>query len=142
MRKQTGRQFFANPGPTNIPDSVLRAMNQPSIDFNDETFLAVYDECVEGLKRVLRTSQDVFLYTASGHGAWEATLVNLLSPDDLVLIPESGYFSEAWSAMSKRTWAPGAERAGGLAARRRSARAGCGAGSRPRACGPRRVHRP
>ncbi len=101
MRKQTGRQFFANPGPTNIPDSVLRAMNQASIDFHDDSFLAVYDECVEGLKRVLRTTQEVFLYTSSGHGAWEATLVNLLSPDDLVLIPESGYFSESWSAMSK-----------------------------------------
>jgi alanine-glyoxylate transaminase/serine-glyoxylate transaminase/serine-pyruvate transaminase len=101
MRKHTGRQFFANPGPTNVPDSVLRAMSQPSIDFNDEDFLEVYDACVAGLKRVLRTTQDVFIYTSSGHGAWEATLVNMLSPGDLVLIPESGYFSESWSGMSK-----------------------------------------
>ncbi len=101
MRKHTGRQFFANPGPTNVPDSVLRAMSQPSIDFNDEDFLEVYDACVAGLKRVLRTAQDVFIYTSSGHGAWEATLVNMLSPGDLVLIPESGYFSESWSGMSK-----------------------------------------
>jgi alanine-glyoxylate transaminase/serine-glyoxylate transaminase/serine-pyruvate transaminase len=101
MRKPTGRHFFANPGPTNIPDSVLRAMNQGSIDFNDEQFVQLYDACVAGLKRVLRTKHEVFLYTGSGHSAWEATLVNLLSSGDTVLIPESGYFSETWSAMAK-----------------------------------------
>ncbi len=69
-----GRLFFANPGPTNIPDSVLRAMDGPSIDFNEREFLKVYDPAVAGLKRVLRTAtSEVFLYAASGHGAWEAT---------------------------------------------------------------------
>src|SRR3712207_64796 len=70
------------------------------MDFNDPTFLEVYDACLEGLKRVLKTRQHVFLYTASGHGAWEASLVNLLSPGDTVLILESGHFSESWARMA------------------------------------------
>ncbi len=101
MSRKTGRQFFANPGPTNIPDSVLRAMDRPTIDFNDPEFLDLYNGCIAGLKRVLRTEQHLFMYTASGHGAWEATLVNLLSPGDTVLVLESGWFSEGWSAMAE-----------------------------------------
>jgi alanine-glyoxylate transaminase/serine-glyoxylate transaminase/serine-pyruvate transaminase len=100
-RKPRGRQFFANPGPTNIPDSVLLATAHQTMDFNDPNFLTVYDACVEGLKRVLRTRHHVFLYTGSGHAAWEASLVNLLSPGDTVLILESGYFSESWARMAK-----------------------------------------
>jgi alanine-glyoxylate transaminase/serine-glyoxylate transaminase/serine-pyruvate transaminase len=100
MPRKTGRQFFANPGPTNMPDSVLRAMDRPTIDFNDPEFTAVFDAGVAGLKRVLRTSGEVFLYTASGHGAWEATLVNLLSPGDAVLVIESGWFSAGWHEMA------------------------------------------
>lgn len=102
MTRKTGRHFFANPGPTNIPDSVLRAMDRPSLDFLDPEFMEVYDAAVSGLKRVLGTSGEVFLYTASGHGAWEATLVNLLSPGDAVLILESGWFSEGWAAMAEK----------------------------------------
>jgi len=102
MTRKTGRQFFANPGPTNIPDSVLRAMDRPTIDFMDPEFIEVFDAGVAGLKRVLRTAGDVFLYTASGHGAWEATLVNLLSPGDTVLILESGWFSEGWTDMARK----------------------------------------
>lgn len=94
-----GRLFFANPGPTNIPDSVLLATARASMDFNDPNFLAVYDACVTGLKKVLKTEQHIFFYTASGHGAWEASLVNTLSPGDLVLIPETGYFSDSWAKM-------------------------------------------
>jgi alanine-glyoxylate transaminase/serine-glyoxylate transaminase/serine-pyruvate transaminase len=96
-----GRQFFANPGPTNIPDSILRAIDHVTIDFNDPDFLKVYDPCVAGLKRVLGTGHEVFLYTGSGHAAWEATLVNLFSPGDTLLIIESGYFSEDWAGMAK-----------------------------------------
>ncbi|MBC7800637.1 MAG: aminotransferase class V-fold PLP-dependent enzyme [Gemmatimonadaceae bacterium] len=102
MTRKTGRQFFANPGPTNIPESVLRAMDRPTIDFNDPEFVEVFDASVAGLKRVLRTGGDVFLYTASGHGAWEATLVNLLSPGDTVLVLESGWFSEGWAEMAAK----------------------------------------
>ncbi len=87
-----GRQFFANPGPTNIPDSVLRAIDRPTIDFHDPDFLKVYEEATSGLKRVLGTSQQLFLYTGSGHAAWEATLTNLLSPGDTILVLEVRLF--------------------------------------------------
>ncbi|MBR0648040.1 aminotransferase class V-fold PLP-dependent enzyme [Roseomonas terrae] len=96
-----GRQFFANPGPTNIPDSILKAVSAVSIDFNDPAFLTVYDDVVAGLKRILKTQQDVFLYTGSGHAAWEAALVNLFSPGDTLLIIETGHFSESWGKMAK-----------------------------------------
>jgi len=102
MTRKTGRQFFANPGPTNIPESVLRAMDRATIDFMDPEFVEVFDAGVAGLKRVLRTSGEVFLYTASGHGAWEATLVNLFSPGDTVLVLETGWFSEGWTEMAHK----------------------------------------
>lgn len=98
--KPRGRQFFANPGPTNIPDSVLRAMDRPSIDFNDPEFVEVYNDAFAGVKRVLRTDRHLFMYNASGHGAWEASLTNLLSPGDTILVLDSGYFSEEWAAMA------------------------------------------
>lgn len=100
-RLPRGRQFFANPGPTNIPDSILQAVAHVSIDFNDPAFLTVYDQCVAGLKRVLRTGQEVFLYTGSGHAAWEAALVNLFSPGDTLLMIETGHFSESWGKMAQ-----------------------------------------
>lgn len=95
-----GRHFFANPGPTNIPDSVLRAIDRPTIDFNDPDFIAVYERAVAGLKRVLGTQHHLFMYTGSGHAAWEATLTNLLSAGDTILVLESGYFSEEWARMA------------------------------------------
>jgi alanine-glyoxylate transaminase/serine-glyoxylate transaminase/serine-pyruvate transaminase len=101
MLKPRGRHFFANPGPTNIPDSVLRALDRPSIDFMDTEFVPVYDAAFAGLKRVLGTEQHLFMYNASGHGAWEASLTNLLSPGDTILVLESGYFSEEWAAMAR-----------------------------------------
>lgn len=101
MPKPRGRHFFANPGPTNIPDTVLRALDRPSIDFNDTDFLPVYQAAFDGVKRVLRTSQHLFMYNASGHGAWEASLVNLFSPGETILVLESGYFSDEWAAMAR-----------------------------------------
>ena len=101
MPKPRGRHFFANPGPTNIPDSVLRALDRPSIDFNDPEFVPVYDAAFAGVKRILRTEQHLFMYNASGHGAWEASLTNLLSPGDTILVLESGYFSDEWAAMAR-----------------------------------------
>ena len=95
-----GRHLFAGPGPTNIPDSVLHAVAHATVDFNAPDFLATFRAGVAGLKRILRTSHEVFLYTASGHGAWEATLQNLLSPGDAILMIESGYFSETWALMA------------------------------------------
>lgn len=99
-RLPRGRQFFANPGPTNIPDSILHAVAHVTVDFNDPAFLKVYDGCVAGLKRVLKTEQEVFMYTGSGHAAWEASMVNLFSPGDTLLVIETGYFSENWAKMA------------------------------------------
>ena len=99
--KPRGRQFFANPGPTNIPDSVLRALDRPSIDFMDPDFVAVYDEAFAGVKRVLRTTQSLFMYNASGHGAWEASLTNLFSPGEKILVLETGFFSDDWASMGR-----------------------------------------
>ena len=96
-----GRLFFANPGPTNIPDSVLRAVSHHSVDFYAPDFMAVYESCVAGLKRVLKTRQDVVFYTGSGHAAWEASLANLFSPGDLLLVPETGNFSQGWGNMAR-----------------------------------------
>ena len=101
LSKPRGRHFFANPGPTNMPDSVLRAMDRNSIDFNDPEFVEVYDAAVAGVKRVLRTTQHLFMYNASGHGAWEASLTNLLSPGDRIIVLESGYFSDEWANMAR-----------------------------------------
>ncbi len=100
-RLPRGRQFFANPGPTNIPDSILHAVAHVTVDFNDAAFLKVYDACVAGLKRVLKTEQEVFLYTGSGHAAWEASMVNVFSPGDTLLVIETGFFSENWAKMAK-----------------------------------------
>ncbi|NMJ44318.1 aminotransferase class V-fold PLP-dependent enzyme [Roseomonas sp. JC162] len=100
-RLPRGRQFFANPGPTNIPDSILKAVAHVSIDFNDPAFLKVYDAAVAGVKRILKTQHEVFLYTGSGHAAWEAALVNLFSAGDVLLVPETGHFSDSWGKMAK-----------------------------------------
>jgi alanine-glyoxylate transaminase/serine-glyoxylate transaminase/serine-pyruvate transaminase len=96
-----GRLFFANPGPTNIPDSILKAQSHHTVDFMDGAFLKLYETCVDGVKRVLQTKQHLFFYTASGHGAWEASIVNLFSPGDHLLVLESGNFSESWGRMAE-----------------------------------------
>ncbi len=100
-KKPRGRLFFANPGPTNIPDSILHAVAHHTVDFMDADFIALYEQCVAGVKRVLKTKNHLFFYTASGHGAWEASLVNLLSPGDTILLLESGNFSESWGRMAE-----------------------------------------
>jgi alanine-glyoxylate transaminase / serine-glyoxylate transaminase / serine-pyruvate transaminase len=96
MANTHGWHFFMNPGPTNIPDRILRAMDHHTIDFNSAEFKAISDECFAGLQRVFKTSQPILGYAATGHGAWEAALVNLFSPGDKVLVAESGYFSLNW----------------------------------------------
>jgi alanine-glyoxylate transaminase/serine-glyoxylate transaminase/serine-pyruvate transaminase len=98
--KPRGRHFFANPGPTNIPDSILHAVSHHTVDFNGPDFMEVYEGCLAGLKRVLRTEQHLFMYTGSGHAAWEATLANLFSPGDRILVIETGHFSESWGKMA------------------------------------------
>ena len=99
--KPRGRQFFNNPGPTNIPDRVLRAMDRPVIDFMSDEFIAIHHACHNGVKRVLKTDQHQFMYSSTGHGAWEAALANLFSPGEKVLIVETGYFSASWTEMAE-----------------------------------------
>src|SRR6059036_3316732 len=77
--KPRGRQFFNNPGPTNIPDRVLRAMDRPVLDFMSDEFMTIHHACHAGVKRVLKTDQGLYMYNASGHGAWEAALANLFA---------------------------------------------------------------
>jgi hypothetical protein len=84
--KPRGRQFFNNPGPTNIPDRVLRAMDRPVMDFMSDEFVAIHHACHAGVKRVLKTDQSLYMYNASGHGAWEAALANLFAAGDTVMI--------------------------------------------------------
>jgi alanine-glyoxylate transaminase / serine-glyoxylate transaminase / serine-pyruvate transaminase len=98
--RATGRLFFANPGPTNIPDSILHAIGHVAVDFHDPDFMKMYDECWEGVLRIMKTTQHMFMYTGSGHAAWEAALVNTLSSGDTVLIPETGAFSLSWGSMA------------------------------------------
>ncbi|MGH7045822.1 MAG: pyridoxal-phosphate-dependent aminotransferase family protein [Stellaceae bacterium] len=97
MAVSRGIHFFQNPGPTNIPERVLRAMDRGTIDFTGAQFKAIAEECFAGLKRVFKTEHTILGYAASGHGAWEAALVNLFSPGDKVLIVETGYFSLNWA---------------------------------------------
>jgi alanine-glyoxylate transaminase / serine-glyoxylate transaminase / serine-pyruvate transaminase len=91
-----GIHFFMNPGPTNIPDRILRAMDRGTIDFTGAQFRAISEECFAGLKRIFKTEETILGYAATGHGAWEAALVNLFSPGDKLLLAESGYFSLNW----------------------------------------------
>jgi alanine-glyoxylate transaminase/serine-glyoxylate transaminase/serine-pyruvate transaminase len=99
--RRLGRSFFFNPGPTNIPERVLRAMHRSTVDFLDEEFLGTHRFCHEGVKRLLGTRHHLFMYAATGHGAWEASFVNLFAPGTRLLVIESGYFSESWSEMAR-----------------------------------------
>ena len=96
-----GREFLHTPGPTNIPDRLLRAMHRPAVDFSGPVFTALARSCFEDLKPIFRCSGPVFIYAASGHGAWEAALANTLSPGDRVIVPETGNFSASWSRMAE-----------------------------------------
>ncbi len=101
MPIKRGRKFLNTPGPTHVPDRVMNAMHQPTLDLSDPHFLDISISCFRDTQKVLSTSGEVFLYTSNGHGAWEAALANVFSPGDKVLIPETGNFSNAWSDMAK-----------------------------------------
>jgi alanine-glyoxylate transaminase/serine-glyoxylate transaminase/serine-pyruvate transaminase len=96
----TGRQFLQIPGPTNTPDRVLRAMAAPTIDHRGPDFAALGLEILEAIKPVFGTTGPVVIYPASGTGAWEAALVNTLSPGDRVLCFETGHFATLWREMA------------------------------------------
>src|SRR3977135_2257201 len=97
-----GRHFLQIPGPTNVPDRVLRALAQPTIDHRGPAFAVLGREVLEGLQRVFQTSGSVVIYPSSGTGAWEAALVNTLSPGDAVLMFETGHFAALWRDMAER----------------------------------------
>ena len=99
---RSGRHFLQIPGPTNTPDRVLRAMAQPTIDHRSAEFAALGRTVLDGLQRVFQTSQPVVIFPASGTGAWEASLVNTLSPGDRVLAFDIGEFSRAWTEVARR----------------------------------------
>ena len=98
----TGRHFLQIPGPTNVPDRVLRAMSFPTIDHRGPEFAELGKEVVAGMKRVFQTQATVVIYPSSGTGAWEAALVNTLSPGDRVLMVETGQFATLWRQMAGR----------------------------------------
>ncbi len=100
MFYQSGRHFLQIPGPTNVPERVLRAMAQPTIDHRGPEFAKLSIEVFEGLKKIFKTTGTVVIYPSSGTGAWEAALVNTLSPGDRVLMFETGYFATLWRNMA------------------------------------------
>jgi alanine-glyoxylate transaminase/serine-glyoxylate transaminase/serine-pyruvate transaminase len=99
---RAGRHFLQIPGPTNVPDRVLRAIDLPTIDHRGPEFAELGKACFAGLKQVFRTDAHVVIYPASGTGAWEAALVNTLSPGDAVLMYETGQFATLWQKLALR----------------------------------------
>ena len=100
--RHSGRHFLQIPGPTNVPDRVLRAMDRPVIDHRGPEFAALTGEILEELRLVFKTSGQVVIFPSSGTGAAEAALVNTLSPGDRVLIFETGHFSQVWRGIAER----------------------------------------
>lgn len=102
MTVHTGRHFLQIPGPTNVPDRVLRAMDLPSMDHRGAEFGAIGFEVLAGIQRVFRTKQPVIIYPSSGTGAWEAAIVNTLAPGDKVLMAETGQFAVLWLGIAEK----------------------------------------
>jgi len=99
-----GERFLHSPGPTHIPGEVLNAMHRQPMDHGDPRLEEMIAVCEAGLRRVLRTDQaDLYMYASNGHGAWEATIENLLAPGQAVLIPATGHFSEQWALQAEAT---------------------------------------
>jgi alanine-glyoxylate transaminase/serine-glyoxylate transaminase/serine-pyruvate transaminase len=115
----TGRHFLQVPGPTNVPDRVLRAMASPVIDHRSSEFAELGMNVLERLRAVFKTAGPVVIYPSSGTGAWEAALVNTLSPGDRILMCETGHFSQMWRQVAMKfglevdylpgTWRSGAD---------------------------------
>jgi alanine-glyoxylate transaminase/serine-glyoxylate transaminase/serine-pyruvate transaminase len=97
-----GRHFLQIPGPTNVPDRILRSLSRPTIDHRGPQFAAIVREALGGLAELFKTSGPVVIYPSSGTGAWEAALVNTLSPGDRVLMYETGHFATLWQRLATR----------------------------------------
>ncbi|HUC60397.1 MAG TPA: aminotransferase class V-fold PLP-dependent enzyme [Alphaproteobacteria bacterium] len=102
MTRHAGRHFLQIPGPTNVPDRILRAIDNPTIDHRGPDFQRLGQKLLQGLKAIFKTKEPVVIFPASGTGAWEAALVNTLSPGDRVLMVETGQFATLWSRMAGR----------------------------------------
>jgi alanine-glyoxylate transaminase / serine-glyoxylate transaminase / serine-pyruvate transaminase len=100
--RAVGRHFLQIPGPTPLPDRVLRAMDTPIIDHRGPEFARLARKCLDGVKTIFKTTNPVVIYTATGTGAWEAALVNTLSPGDRVLMVETGQFATLWKTMAEK----------------------------------------
>src|SRR5438876_6009379 len=96
MTVRAGREFLAIPGPTTMPDEVLRAMHRPALDIYSDQMIGMTDSLLRDLKKLFVTKGQTYIYIANGHGAWEATLSNVLSRGDKVLVLESGRFAIGW----------------------------------------------
>ena len=96
MAVRAGREFLAIPGPTTMPDEVLRAMHRPALDIYSEEMVQLSDGLLRDLSRLFATKGKSYIYIANGHGAWEAVLSNVLSRGDKVLVLESGRFAVGW----------------------------------------------
>ncbi|MEM9393787.1 MAG: aminotransferase class V-fold PLP-dependent enzyme [Pseudomonadota bacterium] len=101
MRK-AGRHFLQIPGPSAVPDRILRAISMQTIDHRGPDFAEVGQKALTGMKSIFKTEQNVFIFPASGTGAWEAALVNTTSPGDKVLMYETGHFATLWQKMAKK----------------------------------------
>ena len=102
MTVHTGKHFLQIPGPTNVPDRVLRAMDMPTIDHRGPEFAQLGLDVLEGCKAVFRTKNPVVIYPSSGTGAWEAAIVNTLSRGDKVLMAETGHFATLWKGLAEK----------------------------------------
>lgn len=97
-----GRHFLQIPGPTNVPDRVLRAVAQPTIDHRGQQFAALARDVLSALRTIVQTTGSVVIYPSSGSGGWEAALVNTLSPGDRIVMFETGQFAVLWKQMAER----------------------------------------
>lgn len=102
MAVGAGREFLAIPGPTTVPDDVLRAMHRPAVDIYSPSLAQLTDSLLRDLSRLFRTEGRSYIYIANGHGAWEAALTNVLSKGDRILVLESGLFAAAWGDNAAR----------------------------------------
>lgn len=100
--RQAGRHFLQIPGPSAVPDRILKAIGQQTIDHRGPDFSEVGRKALEGMKTIFKTKQHVFIFPSSGTGAWEAALVNTLSPGDSVLMFETGHFATLWNKMARK----------------------------------------
>ena len=97
-----GKHFLQLPGPSNVPDRILRAMDYPTIDHRGPEFADLAQNCIKGMQSIFKTKSNVIIYPSSGTGAWEAALVNTVKEDDLVLMVETGHFASLWNKMAQR----------------------------------------